>query len=144
MIESLVTFSRDDRLGWLTFCPTNLGTTIRASVHIKIPKTSARDDFAEICREMNLQIRGKNHKCSGEDFVGEGVKYLKIIWASNILAKIFKHSDFCPFLPTPQKPNFSCTFPVIFSFFAQPDFYFAKGLLTLPISRANCQCVVRT
>jgi protein-arginine kinase len=33
-IQSQVPFSRDDRLGWLTFCPSNLGTTVRASVHI--------------------------------------------------------------------------------------------------------------
>lgn len=38
-------FARDDRLGWLTFCPTNLGSTVRASVHIKLPKLSARKDF---------------------------------------------------------------------------------------------------
>jgi protein-arginine kinase len=29
IIESQFAFSRDDRLGFLTFCPTNLGTTIR-------------------------------------------------------------------------------------------------------------------
>lgn len=44
-IESRVPFSRDDRLGWLTFCPTNLGSTVRASVHIKLPKMAARKDF---------------------------------------------------------------------------------------------------
>jgi protein-arginine kinase len=58
IIEKQAPFSRDDRLGWLTFCPTNLGTTVRASVHIKIPKTSARPDFKKICDEMKLQIRG--------------------------------------------------------------------------------------
>jgi len=57
-IEAKAPFSRDERLGWLTFCPTNLGTTVRASVHIKIPKTSARPDFKKICDEMKLQIRG--------------------------------------------------------------------------------------
>lgn len=51
-------FSRDDRLGWLTFCPTNLGTTVRASVHIKIPKVSARPDFKKICDDLGLQPRG--------------------------------------------------------------------------------------
>uniref|UniRef100_A0A7E4VHT1 arginine kinase n=1 Tax=Panagrellus redivivus TaxID=6233 RepID=A0A7E4VHT1_PANRE len=57
-IEAKVPFSRDDRLGWLTFCPSNLGTTVRASVHIKLPKTSARPDFKKICDELKLQIRG--------------------------------------------------------------------------------------
>jgi protein-arginine kinase len=57
-IEAQAPFSRDERLGWLTFCPTNLGTTVRASVHIKIPKVSARPDFKKICDEMVLQVRG--------------------------------------------------------------------------------------
>jgi len=57
-IEAKVPFSRDERLGWLTFCPTNLGTTVRASVHIKLPKLSAKKDFKEICEKMNLQVRG--------------------------------------------------------------------------------------
>jgi protein-arginine kinase len=58
IIEKQAPFSRDDHLGWLTFCPTNLGTTVRASVHIKIPKVSARSDFKKICDDMKLQIRG--------------------------------------------------------------------------------------
>jgi len=57
-IGSQIPFSRDDRLGWLTFCPTNLGTTVRASVHIKLPKISATPEFKKVCDELGLQIRG--------------------------------------------------------------------------------------
>jgi len=57
-IETKVPFSRDQRLGWLTFCPTNLGTTVRASVHIRLPKISAKPDFKSICDGLRLQIRG--------------------------------------------------------------------------------------
>lgn len=57
-IENKVPFSRDDRLGYLTFCPSNLGTTVRASVHIKLPKISSKPEFKKICEEMKLQIRG--------------------------------------------------------------------------------------
>jgi len=57
-IGSHIPFSRDDRLGWLTFCPTNLGTTVRASVHIKLPKISATPEFKKVCDELGLQIRG--------------------------------------------------------------------------------------
>uniref|UniRef100_A0A1I8AMB2 arginine kinase n=1 Tax=Steinernema glaseri TaxID=37863 RepID=A0A1I8AMB2_9BILA len=57
-IQEQAPFSRDERLGWLTFCPSNLGTTVRASVHIKLPKTSARPDFKKICDDLKLQIRG--------------------------------------------------------------------------------------
>jgi len=58
VIQSQAPFSRDDHLGWLTFCPTNLGTTVRASVHIKLPKISAKPDFKKICDGLKLQIRG--------------------------------------------------------------------------------------
>ncbi|KAF7632333.1 Arginine kinase [Meloidogyne graminicola] len=57
-IEAQVPFSRDDRLGYLTFCPSNLGTTVRASVHVKLPKISAKPEFKKICEDMKLQIRG--------------------------------------------------------------------------------------
>lgn len=58
-IEKRIPFSHHDRLGFLTFCPTNLGTTIRASVHIKVPKLAK--DYAkleEIAGKYNLQVRG--------------------------------------------------------------------------------------
>lgn len=58
-IEKRIPFTRDDRLGFLTFCPTNLGTTIRASVHIKLPKLAL--DYAKlvaIAGKYNLQVRG--------------------------------------------------------------------------------------
>ena len=70
-IESQAPFSRDDRLGYLTFCPTNLGTTVRASVHIKLPKVSARSDFKKICDDLKLQIRGIH----GEHSDSEGGVY---------------------------------------------------------------------
>ncbi|KAK0406494.1 hypothetical protein QR680_018607 [Steinernema hermaphroditum] len=70
-VESKVPFSRDDRLGWLTFCPTNLGSTVRASVHIKLPLVSARKDFKQICDKLNLQVRGIH----GEHSESEGGVY---------------------------------------------------------------------
>lgn len=58
-IEAKAAFSHDDRLGFLTFCPTNLGTTIRASVHIKLPKLAAdRKKLEEVAGKFNLQVRG--------------------------------------------------------------------------------------
>ena len=37
-IEKVSKFSHDEHLGYITSCPTNLGTALRASVHIKLPK----------------------------------------------------------------------------------------------------------
>lgn len=59
IIESKLPFSHDERLGFLTFCPTNLGTTIRASVHIKVPKLAKNKAQLEaIATKFNLQVRG--------------------------------------------------------------------------------------
>lgn len=52
-------FSRHSRLGFLTFCPTNLGTTIRASVHIKLRKlASDKKKLEEVAAKYSLQVRG--------------------------------------------------------------------------------------
>jgi len=37
-IEKVAKFAHDDHLGYITSCPTNCGTALRASVHIKLPK----------------------------------------------------------------------------------------------------------
>lgn len=39
-IEKVAKFSHDSHLGYITSCPTNLGTALRASVHIRLPKLS--------------------------------------------------------------------------------------------------------
>jgi creatine kinase/arginine kinase len=36
-VEAVAKFSHDEHLGYITSCPTNLGTALRASVHIKLP-----------------------------------------------------------------------------------------------------------
>uniref|UniRef100_A0A182N466 arginine kinase n=1 Tax=Anopheles dirus TaxID=7168 RepID=A0A182N466_9DIPT len=58
-IGKQIAFQRDERLGFLTFCPTNLGTTIRASVHIRLPKLSVdQARLEEVAATHKLQIRG--------------------------------------------------------------------------------------
>jgi protein-arginine kinase len=72
IVMSKAPFSRDDRLGWLTFCPTNLGTTVRASVHIKLPKLAGdKAKFDALAKELKLQIRGIH----GEHSESEGGVY---------------------------------------------------------------------
>jgi len=57
-IENTLPFAHHPNLGYLTFCPTNLGTTLRASVHMRIPNVAALPDFKEICNTMHIQPRG--------------------------------------------------------------------------------------
>ncbi|KAH8364709.1 hypothetical protein KR084_010286 [Drosophila pseudotakahashii] len=52
-------FNRDERLGYLTFCPTNLGTSIRASVHIRLPNLMCQpEEMKKLAEKYRLQIRG--------------------------------------------------------------------------------------
>mmetsp|Transcript_5453 Transcript_5453/g.9218 ORF Transcript_5453/g.9218 Transcript_5453/m.9218 type:complete len:257 (-) Transcript_5453:81-851(-) len=58
-IETVCKFAHDEHLGYITSCPTNLGTAMRASVHIKLPKLmKEKAKFNEIADKYNVQIRG--------------------------------------------------------------------------------------
>merc|ERR1712127_475068 len=58
-IETVCKFSHDEHLGYITSCPTNLGTALRASVHIKLPKLCKdKVKFEEIAAKYFVQIRG--------------------------------------------------------------------------------------
>ncbi len=44
-IEKVAKFSHDNHLGYITSCPTNLGTALRASVHIFLPNLGKKMDI---------------------------------------------------------------------------------------------------
>ena len=64
-------FSSSQHLGFLSFCPTNLGTAIRASVHIQLPNLGEDlEVLKETANKYNLQIRGTSGEHSkAEDYV---------------------------------------------------------------------------
>lgn len=47
-----------EHLGYILTCPSNLGTGIRAGVHIKIPLLSKHEKFGDVLKAMRLQKRG--------------------------------------------------------------------------------------
>lgn len=56
-----IAFARDDRYGFVTSCPSNLGTGMRASVHVKIPnltKDGTDTKAKEVCKPLGLSVRG--------------------------------------------------------------------------------------
>lgn len=60
-IEEKVAFAYSKRLGYISSCPTNLGTAMRASVHIKLPNLGEdMETFKAITDKYHLQIRGIN------------------------------------------------------------------------------------
>ncbi len=72
VLEDQLGFARSDRYGYLTSCPTNVGTGMRASVMIKLPYLGS-DEAAlkRICAELGLAVRG----VAGEHSKGVGGKY---------------------------------------------------------------------
>ena len=59
LIEKEAKFAHDDHLGYITSCPTNLGTALRASVHIKLPMLAKnKEQFDQIADKYYVQIRG--------------------------------------------------------------------------------------
>ena len=58
-IEKVAKFAHDDHLGYITSCPTNLGTALRASVHISLPLLGkSKEKFNAIADKYYVQIRG--------------------------------------------------------------------------------------
>ena len=63
-----VNFMLDDKYGYIHSCPTNLGTGMRASVHINLPgwKKEGEDQLRTRCEELALQTRSAEGDAGGE------------------------------------------------------------------------------
>merc|ERR1712038_1337890 len=62
-VESLIKkdgfdFMHNNHLGYVLTCPSNLGTGLRAGVHVKLPKLCQDRRFAGILKALRLQKRG--------------------------------------------------------------------------------------
>ena len=56
-----ITFAHDETFGYVTSCPTNLGTGMRASLHIALPKLCGDGSDAKakaIAKPLGLSVRG--------------------------------------------------------------------------------------
>ncbi|SMC47802.1 creatine kinase/arginine kinase [Desulfocicer vacuolatum DSM 3385] len=58
-LESTLKFAWNDTLGYLAACPSNIGTGMRAGVHICLPRLFHQQDLLhKEVRQLNLQVRG--------------------------------------------------------------------------------------
>ena len=58
-IEEKAKFANDEHFGYISTCPTNMGTGLRASVHINLPKLMRnKKRHQEIADQYHVQIRG--------------------------------------------------------------------------------------
>lgn len=61
LMEENLTFAYDDKLGYLTSCPTNVGTGIRASVMLHLPAlaiTKNMNNIIDTVTQVGMTIRG--------------------------------------------------------------------------------------
>lgn len=71
LIESKVDYAYDEKLGYLTACPTNVGTGMRASVMMHLPALSISNEITDILKavsQVGMTIRGlygEGSKASG-------------------------------------------------------------------------------
>jgi creatine kinase len=72
-------FVHDPRLGYLTSCPTNVGTAMRASVHVRLSKLGRMSGFEGLVGRLRLEVRGRH----GEGDSGDG-RYTGVFDVSNL------------------------------------------------------------
>jgi len=60
-------FAWSNRLGYLSSCPSNLGTSLRVEVTCKLTLLSQQPGFKALCRRLRLQVRGSAKH--GNDFL---------------------------------------------------------------------------
>uniref|UniRef100_A0A0G4FGF7 Arginine kinase n=1 Tax=Chromera velia CCMP2878 TaxID=1169474 RepID=A0A0G4FGF7_9ALVE len=97
LVESKVgEFARSPSYGYVTSCPTNLGTGMRASVHVKLPKLTAdgTDKKAKaVAKPLGLSVRGLGgeHTPIGEDgTVDISPSARLMIKEATIICKLYK------------------------------------------------------
>lgn len=117
-IEQKLDYAFDPRLGYLTACPTNLGTGIRVSVMLHLPAlkmTRQIDKFLQAARDCNLAIRGLFGE--GTDAIGDfyqlsnqvtlGISEMQIVndFTNEIVPKIIAYEAQARRVLLDQKPH---------------------------------------
>jgi protein arginine kinase len=68
LIQEKIDFAYDKKLGYLTSCPTNVGTGLRASVMLHLPclsSTGYLKNILEACGKLGIAVRGMYGEKSG-------------------------------------------------------------------------------
>ncbi len=58
LLGSKLQFAYDPKLGYLNSCPTNIGTAMRVSIHIKVPSSYSETELKALCKKYGLSVRG--------------------------------------------------------------------------------------
>jgi protein-arginine kinase len=66
-LEKKLDFVYDEHRGYLGSCPTNIGTAMRASVHVALPKLGKSGKLDALAKEYGLSVRGIHGEHSETD-----------------------------------------------------------------------------
>lgn len=94
-------FATSESYGFVTSCPTNLGTGMRASVQVKIPNLTADGTDAkakEVCKPLGLSVRGTGgeHTPIGADgTIDLSPSSRLFITEAEVVTKLYKGLEAC-------------------------------------------------
>lgn len=57
VLEGHFDFQLSKRYGYLSSCPSNLGTGLRASFHMQLPRTGGSPAFKQLCANHDIEVR---------------------------------------------------------------------------------------
>merc|ERR1712158_281393 len=120
--ESGKDFQISEKYGYLHSCPTNLGTGMRASVHVDLPgwTKAGVDRLKARCEELHLQPRGTRGESGGQtghtydisnkhrlgysevELVQKMIDGVNTLWKED---KAFSGGDSCKYKPMPAEIN---------------------------------------
>ena len=106
-----IQFAHDEDFGYVTSCPSNLGTGMRASVHVKIPNLTAdgtETKAKSICKPLGLSIRGlggEHTKIGADGTVDLSPSSRLFIRERDIIAKLYEGISLLMAEETKLKPS---------------------------------------
>lgn len=65
-LEQALDFQQSPRYGYLAACPSNLGTGLRASFHMQLPRSGQSPAFQALCASHGLAVRSAAGERSGQ------------------------------------------------------------------------------
>lgn len=99
LVESLgVQFAKSEHYGYVTSCPTNLGTGMRASLHLKLPNLTEMgknvNKLKEILKvaKLDVSVRGAGgeHTAAGEDGLVDISPRGRMIPESTVITQLYQ------------------------------------------------------
>lgn len=78
ILEQHLKFVYHEKFGYLTFSPTNIGTTLSVSFELKLPRLAASGRLDDVCQALNLEARPQTNDNNSSDALFSIVNLTKL------------------------------------------------------------------